>query len=93
MPDEPQNFTDSTADQEEQHDDTEAHTKGLGHVTGVKLGSRIAELLERLQIDSNLLAVGVRALAGGHAGVGAMGRFAIEEVGLAHCTNSSQLNG
>lgn len=93
MTDEPQNFTDSPADQEEQHDDSEAHAKGLGHIAGVKLGSRTAELLERLQIDGNLFAIGVRALASGHAGVGAMGRFAIEDVDLTHCTNSSQLSG
>ncbi|CUA99504.1 hypothetical protein Ga0061062_108148 [Comamonas thiooxydans] len=93
MTDEPQNFTNSPADQEEQHDDTEAHAEGLGHIAGVELGSGTAELLERLQIDGNLLAIGVRALAGGNAGLGAVGRFAIEDVGLAHCTNSSQLSG
>lgn len=93
MTDEPQDFADSTADQEEQHDDTEAHTKGLGHVTGVKLGSRIAELLERLQVDGHLFAIGIRALAGRDACRAAMRRFAIENVGLTHCTNSSQLSG
>ncbi|WP_287917373.1 hypothetical protein [Comamonas sp.] len=45
MADEPQNFSDSPANQEEQHDDTEAQAKGLGHVAGVELGNRIAGLL------------------------------------------------
>ena len=89
MTDEPQNFTDSPADQEEQHDDTEAHAEGLGHVAGVKLGNRIAGLLERLQVDGHLFAIGIRALAGRDA----MRCFAIENVDLAHCTNSSQLSG
>ncbi len=93
MTDKPQNFSDSPADQEEQHDDTEAHAEGLGHVAGAELGNRIAELLERLQVDGHLFAIGIRALAGRGACRDAMRRFAIEDVDLAHCTNSSQLNG
>lgn len=93
MTDEPQNFADSPADQEEQHDDTEAHAEGLGHVARVELGNRIAGLLERLQVDGHLFAICIRALAEHDACRAAMRRFAIEDVDLTHCTNSSQLKG
>ena len=93
MTDEPQNFTDSPSDEEEQHDDTEADAERLSYISRVKLRSGTAELLECLQVGSHLFAIGIRTLARRGACRDSVRRVAIEEVDLAHCTNSSQLSG
>lgn len=90
-------MSDSATEKKKKHNDTKANAENLGNVSRVELGNRTAGLLERLEVDSNLLAQSVRALSGYCTTPIAMWTVAVEDVDLIHallpCNTSSQFSG